>query len=215
MKESQSTHLNKEQLLALRGLRLPGVALKRLEAAGIYCEPAVSLCHQPSASRYVLRGAESGGAVEDVGAYCGFVGADGGSLSWLQKVDGIARNSLHAVVVAPQFVRIQMFRNEETYELLITEHRLDNCGGGKRPRLANVILFHGLHGTLSVELWGRDRHLSGQVFPVFYTRSGEPLLIPEKFQVAVRRTTAGCCCIGCSKHCHLLQPVAIEMPATT
>ena len=48
------------------------------------------------------------------------------------------------------------------------------------------------------------------------TRSGEPLLIPEKFQVAARRATAGSCCIGCSKHCHLLQPGAIsQSPAET
>jgi hypothetical protein len=209
MKDPQRTRLNKEELLALRGLRLPGVVLKHLKAAGIYCEPAVSLRHQPSVSQYILRGVESGGAIQDLGAYCGFVGVDGEPLSWLQRVDGIGRNGLHAVVVAAQFVRIQMFRNEETYELLITEHRLENVETGKRPKLGNSILFHGLHGTLALELWGQDRHLSGRAFPVFYTRSGEPLLIPEKFHVAVRRATTGSCCIGCSKHCHLLQPGAV------
>lgn len=209
MKDPQSRHLNKEQLLALRGLRLPGIALKRLDATGIYCEPAVSLRHQPSLNQYVLRGVESGGAVAELGAYCGFVGIDGEPLSWLQRVDGMGRNGLHAVVVAKQIARIQMFRNEETYELLITEHRLENVENGKRPKLVNSILFQGLHGTLALELWGRDQHLSGAVFPVFYTRSAEPLLIPEKFHVAVRRATTGSCCIGCSKHSHLLQPGAV------
>jgi hypothetical protein len=206
MKDPQSTRLNKEQLLALRGLRLPGVVLKLLDAAGIYCEPAVSIRHQATTGRYMLRGTESGGAVAELGAYCGFVDVDGGPLPWLQRVDGLAPNQNHAVVVLPQFVRVQMFRNGETYELLITEHRLENVETGKRPRLANSILFHGLHGALAVQLWGQDRHLSGRVFPVFYTRSGEPSLIPEKFHMAVRRATAGSCCIGCSKHCHLLQP---------
>jgi len=214
MKDPQSTHLNKEQLLALRGLRLPGLARKRLDAAGIYCEPAVSLRHQPSISQYVLRGVESGGAVEELGAYCGYVGVGGEPIFWLQKVDGIGRNGLHSVVAAPQFVRIQMFRYEETYELLITEHRLENVEKGKRPKLADTILFHGLHGTLALQLWGQDRHMSGEVFPVFYTRSAEPLLIPEKFHMAVRRATAGSCCIGCSKHSHLLQPGAVtQSPA--
>jgi hypothetical protein len=197
--------LDKEQVIALRGLRLSSAVLKRLHHVRIHCQPAVSIQYQNLARRYVLRGLESGGAVPELGLYCSFVHRTGNPLSWLQKTDEIDRNRVHADVVAPHFVRIQMCRNEQTYELLITEHRLENPQESRRPKLVNTILFHGFHGTLALKLWGQDRHLTGQVFPVFYKPSAEALRIPEEFHEAVRRATAGACCIGC-KHCHLLQP---------
>src|SRR5579864_4860864 len=92
--------LNKEQLLALRGLRLPRIALQKLRVLGIYCDPAVSVERQAQAGRYVIRGLESGGAVQNLGAYCSFVGGDGNALRRLQKIDAVGRNGLHAVVVA-------------------------------------------------------------------------------------------------------------------
>jgi hypothetical protein len=76
--------MNHYQVLALRGLRLPAMTLKSLKAAGIYCQPSVSIEHQHLAGRYVLRGVESGGAVADLGAYCSFVEETGQPISWLQ-----------------------------------------------------------------------------------------------------------------------------------
>lgn len=199
--KNNSLTLGRRQLLALRGLRLPQIALQRLREAGIYCEPAVSVERQVQAGRYVIRGVESGGAVQDFGAYCSFVDVDGRPLAWLQKIDAVGRNGLHAVVVAPQLVRIQMFRNERTYQLLITEHRLEVVAGVKRPRLSSQILFHGINGTASSEFLAGEGNWA---LPVFRTRSGDVRRIPEKLEWAVRRIVAACSCFGC-KHCHLLE----------
>src|SRR5258708_499074 len=38
--------MNHNQVLALRGLPLPAMTLKSLKAAGIYCQPSVSIEHQ-------------------------------------------------------------------------------------------------------------------------------------------------------------------------
>ena len=74
------------------------------------------------AKRYVLRGVESGGAVADIGAYSSFVNAEGNTLNWLQRVDSIGVNGVHAIVVAPVLVRVEMLRIQRTYDLLITRH---------------------------------------------------------------------------------------------
>jgi hypothetical protein len=200
--------LSRRQVLALRGLRLPSAAMKELQQTGIHCEPAISIEHQHLARKYVIRGVESGGAILRLGHYVGFVDANGQWLSWLHRVHTVGRNGLHAVAIAPHLVRLQMFRSEQTYDLLITQHQLQVPAEG-RPAMRNLILFHGIQGTLARELWGKDSHFSGQVVPVFYTRSGEPLLIPDMFREAVCRIAAAVCCIGC-QHCHLLQPESIE-----
>jgi len=204
MMKNNPNRLSRSQVLALRGLRLPAAALKQLQQTGIYCEPSISIEHQHLARKYVIRGIESGGAVAELGHYVGYVGANGQWLSWLQKIDAVGRNGLHGVVVAPQFVRLQMFRRAQTYDLLITQHHLESPQEGRRPALQNKIIFHGINGVLAFELWGQDSHFSGQVAPAFLTRSGEPLLIPEMFREAVCRITAAASCIGC-RHCHLLQ----------
>lgn len=199
--KNNSLTLGRRQLLAPRGLRLPHLALQRLREVGIYCEPAVSVERQVQAGRYVIRGVESGGAVQDLGAYCSFVDVDGKPLAWLQKIDSVGRNGLHAVVVAPQLVRIQLFRNERTYQLLITAHRLEAVAGAKRPRLSSQILFHGINGTAASDFVAEEGNCA---VPVFRTRSGDVRRIPEKFEWAVRKIAAGSSCFGC-KHCHLLE----------
>jgi hypothetical protein len=205
MPTETTNRLSREQVLALRGLRLPSAAIKQLQQTGIYCEPSISIEHQHLAQKYVIRGVESGGAVAQVGHYVGFVDTNGQEIPWLQRIHAVGRNGLHAVVVAPQFVRLQMFRTEQTYDLLITEHHLEIPAEDRRPALRNKIIFHGIHGTLALELWGEDKDFSGQVAPAFFTRSGEPLLIPDVFRDAVCRITVAACCVGC-QHCHLLQP---------
>ena len=201
----QSQPINHSQILALRGLRLPAITLKGLRTAGIYCQPAVSIEHQHLAVRYVLRGVESGGAVADLGAYCGFVDEVGNPMSWLQRVDSIAVNGVHGVVISAGFVRLQMLRVRRTYDLLITRHFLGNMEERKRPRLESSILFYGRRGTLEMDLSDKDAEFRGTVSPVFYSRSGEPASLTSRFQEAVVRITAAASCVGC-RHCHLLQP---------
>jgi hypothetical protein len=206
--ESQLTAQNKRvetEVLARQGLRLPPITLKCLRTAGIYCQPSVSIEHQHLAKRYVLRGVESGGAVAEVGAYASYVGELGGALHWLQRVDSIGVNGVHAIVVAPVLIRVQMLRIERTYDLLITRHHLAKSGDIQRPRLESSILFYGRRGSLEMELWGKDVGFRGTVCPVFYTRAGERVVLPNAFQDAATRTTSAVCCLGC-RHCHLLGP---------
>lgn len=201
----RSQPMNYNQVLALRGLRLPAATLRALRAAGIYCQPEVSVEHQHLARRYVLRGVESGGAVGDLGAYCGFVDEDGRPMSWLQRVDSIAVNGVHGIVIAAAFVRLQMLRVQRTYDLLITRHFLAIVEEGKRPRLESSILFYGRRGTLEMDLLGKDAEFRGIVSPCFYSRSGEPASPQSRFQDAVLRVTAAASCGGC-RHSHLLEP---------
>jgi len=214
--ESQLTTHNRRvetEVLARQGLRLPPITLKCLRTAGIYCQPSVSIEHQHLAKKYVLRGVESGGAVAEVGAYASFVGEQGAALPWLQRVDSIGVNGVHAVVVAPVLIRIQMLRIERTYDLLITRHELARSRQGQRPRLESSILFYGRRGGLEMELWGKDAAFRGTVCPVFYTRSGERVAVPNHLQDAAMRMTAAVCCVGC-RHCHLLEPNLITTERT-
>jgi hypothetical protein len=214
--ESQLTTHNRRvetEVLARQGLRLPPITLKCLRTAGIYCQLSVSIEHQHLAMKYVLRGIESGGAVAEVGAYASFVGEQGAALPWLQRVDSIGVNGVHAVVVAPVLIRIQMLRIERTYDLLITRHELSQSRQGQRPRLESSILFYGRRGGLEMELWGKDAASRGTVSPVFYTRSGECVALPNHFQDAAARMTSAVCCVGC-RHCHLLEPNLITTEQT-
>jgi hypothetical protein len=207
----QSTTMNHNQILALRGLRLPSITLTGLRAVGIYCQPSVSIEHQHLAGRYVLRGVESGGAVADLGAYCSFVDETGRPISWLQRVDSIAVNGVHAVVVSPGFVRLQMVRVRHTYDLLITRHSLTLVDGAKRPTLQSSIAFYGRRGILEMDLHGKDSGFCGTVRPLFFSRSGEPASIPASFEDAVMHVTAAVSCVGC-RHSHLLQPGGVANP---
>ena len=207
-KDLRSQELEHRELLARQGLRFPAIILRHLRNAGIYCQPTVSIGHQRLAKRYVLRGVESGGAVADLGAYSSFTDGQGNPLAWLQRVDSVGVNGVHAIVVAPTLVRIEMLRVQRTYDVLITRHCLQTNGEGRRPHLESSVLFYGRRGTLEMELWAKDVAFRGAVCPAFFSRSGEAFLVPEEFREAVARISAAVCCIGC-RHCHLLQPKAI------
>ena len=105
------------------GLRLSRQALRVLKERGILAHSPISLEHQHLAKRYVVRGLESGGAVGELGRYVTFTQEDGQPIEWLHPVEAIGVNGLHAVVVAPVLVRVEMLRKGQTYELLITQHR--------------------------------------------------------------------------------------------
>ena len=165
----------------------------------------MSVEHQNLAKKYVVRGVESGGAVAGLGAYSSFTGERGETLAWLQRVDSIGANGVHAIAVASVLVRVQMLRIARTYDLLITRHCLASSTGNPRPRLESSILFYGRRGSLEMELWGNDVAFRGAVSPVFYSRGGERVVLPDDFQEAAARITSAVCCLGC-RHCHLLGP---------
>lgn len=193
------------ELIARQGLRFPPIMLHQLRSAGIYCQPTVSVEHQNAVHNYVLRGVECGGAVADLGAYCSFTDEQGNALAWLQRIDTVGVNGVHAIVIAPALIRIEALRVKRTYDVLITRHRLQTATSGLRPRLESSIVFYGRRGTLEMELWSEDSAFRGRVSPAFFSRSGETIAVPNQFQDAVTRITAAVCCIGCW-HCHLLQP---------
>ena len=56
-----------------------------------------------------------------------------------------------------------------------------------------------------MELWRKDVAFRGLVCPVFYTRAGERVVLPNDFRDAAARITSAVCCLGC-RHCHLLGP---------
>ena len=186
------------------GLRLSRQALRLLKERGIFAHSPVSLEHQHLAKRYVVRGLESGGAVGDFGRYVTFAREDGQAIECLHPVEAIGVNGLHAVVVAPALVRIEMLRKERTYELLITRHWPGQVSDGKRPLLETKVLFRGMHGRLELDLSGKDKNLAGVVLPTFYSLAGEEITIPKRFQKVVRAITDAVHCVGCS-HCHFVR----------
>jgi len=190
------------------GLTFPQAVINRLRKVGIYGQPQLSLEHQGGAKRYVVRGVESGGATADVGYYVSFAGENGEAIPWLQTLDSLAVNGPHAVVIAPVITRIEMLRIGRTYELCITRHRPVAVEVGRRPKLRAEELFRGVQGYLALELWGKDKDLSGCVRPQFFTRSGEEIELPPDFVDAVKAVTSAVTCLNCS-HPHYSRLVAL------
>ena len=194
---------NNANRYARYGLPLPQQTLRALEKRGIYCQSSVSIEHQHLAWRYVLRGVESGGAVADMGRYCAWLDMDGTPAPWLQQVDSISGNGHHAIVIAPELVRIEILRIGHTYELAITRLWLKTVEGHARPVIATAPVFRGHQGTLAVELWNAENmSLRGTVAPIFYTAAGEVLDLPDRFEEAIRKITSAVACLGC-KHTHI------------
>ena len=180
------------------GLTFPQAVINRLRKVGIYGQPQLSLEHQGRAKRYVVRGVESGGATADAGYYVSFADENGAAIPWLQTLDSLTVNGPHAVVIAPVVTRIEMLRIARTYELCITRHRPVAVEIGRRPKLRAEELFRGVQGYLALELWGKDKDLSGCVRPQFFTRSGEEIELPTGFADAVKAVTSGVACVNCS-----------------
>ena len=201
------------QVVRAPGLVLPRRAIRRLIDAGIYAEATVTLERQDLAKRYVVRGVESGGANEEIGRYVTFADENGRQLAFLHPLDSIGFNGVHAVVMAPVLVRVEMFRSGRTYRLLISEHRVGNAHNGRERSLETRVLFDGADGYLDLELWKRDRALAGAVVPQFYSRGGETTEVPEPFRTAVMGTTRGVTCVRCN-HSHYLVPRTVSTDAT-
>jgi hypothetical protein len=199
MMAAERAHMNGVPLR----LVLPRSAVRRLAELGIYCQPEVSVQYQRLALRYVVRGVESGGATREIGRYVTFAGETGEALPWLQPLDALAPNGVHAIVVAPALVSVEMFRCGQTYELLIARHRSAAEQDGRRPRLLSEVVFRGVNGHLSLELWGKDSSLAGCITPEFFTRAGERMDIPPQYLPAVQAVVRGVCCCSC-RHSHYL-----------
>jgi len=196
-----------------RGLSLPRRAVRRLAQVGIFAKPDVSLEHQHLALRYVIRGVESGGAVQEIGRYVSFAAEQGEPLAYLHPIDAIGVNGLHAVVVAPILVRVEMFRAGRTCELLITKHWLGPAELGKRPTLESSLLFRGVHGYLEIDPGKKDQGINSSRLPVFYSRGGEPREIPEAFRAVVEAVTRGTVCVGCTHGHYLAAPKSARLDA--
>jgi hypothetical protein len=194
----------RREVMVRRGLILARHIVRRLDQVGIHARSDVSLEHQHLSQRYVVRGVESGGAIAEMGRYVTFVAENGERLACLLPLDSLAVNGLHAVVVAPVVVRIDLFRAGRTWQLLITKHEKGSSENGRRPSLKNTLVFRGVDGLLDVELWGKERDLAGSATPQFWSRGGEVVEIPEAFRPAVRAATHGATCVGCS-HSHYLR----------
>lgn len=190
--------------LNLWGLKLTPTVTNRLRKLAIRGLPQLSLEHQGRVKRYVIRGVESGGAVEEVGYYVTFAGEHGQPLPWLQSLDWLTVNGTHAVILAPVIARVEMLRVGRTYDLCITRHRPVVAEAGRRPRLHAEQVFHAEQGYLPLELWGKEKDLRGFVKPQFFTHSGEDIALPHEFESAIKAVTAGVTCIGCS-HPHYSQ----------
>src|ERR1700730_10047495 len=186
-----------------RGLILARSNVRRLDEVGIHTRADVSLEHQHLAKRYVIRGVESGGAIAETGRYVTFAAEGGEQLTCLQPLAGLGVNGLHAIVVAPVVVRIDLFRAGRTCQLLITKHEQVSIENGRRLSLKDTLVFRGVDGLLDFELWGRDRGSAGSVMPKFWSRAGDEIEVPAIFHPAVRAATEGASCVGCS-HIHYL-----------
>src|SRR3954465_11167986 len=66
---------------------------RRLQAAGILCQPEVSLQYQTLAKRSVLRGVESGGATKEIGRYVTFCDESGEPIAWLYTLSSVGAHA--------------------------------------------------------------------------------------------------------------------------
>lgn len=192
---------DRRNLLAHRGLTLSRAILRRLERVSILAQSHVSLEHQHLARRYVVRGIESGGSVKEIGRYVTFCGPAGEPLPYLHPIDAIGVNGMHAVVIAPILVRIELLRTGRTCQLLVTRHGPGKVENGRRPPLESRVLFRGVNGFLDADQDNKESDLGYSSIPRFWSRAGEEREIPVLFAPAVQAATLGSSCYGCS-HTH-------------
>lgn len=197
---------------ARRGLFLPHRALRRLTEVGIFAKAAISLEHQHLAHRYVVRGIESGGAVEGIGHYVTFCAESGEPLPWLHPLDSVGVNGVHALVIAPSLVRVEMFRRGHTYDLLITQHAHGVPDNGKRPLLESKVLFRAMEGYLALDLLKEHKSQRGLAIPAFFSRAGEAVSVPAQFEAVVKAVANASNCVGCGHSHYLRTPGQSDIP---
>src|SRR5215475_3573412 len=157
---------------------------RKLQDAGVFCQPDVSIQYQSIAKRSVLRGVESGGSNRDIGRYVTFCDERGEPVPWLQPIDSVATNGSHSVVIATALISVDVFRMRNTYELLIARHQVTEAGGG-RGRIESKVIFRGRQGYLPLDLTGAEKDMAGQILPEFFNKAGERMEIPPALVAAV------------------------------
>jgi hypothetical protein len=177
---------------------------RKLQDAGVLCQPEISIQYQTIAKRSVLRGVESGGSNRDIGRYVTFCDARGDPVPWLQPIDSVATNGRHSVVIATAFISVDVFRMRTTYELLIARHQTTDASGG-RGRIESKVMFRGRQGYLPLDLTGAEKDMAGQILPEFFNRAGERVEIPPAFVAVVKAAVRGANCVGCT-HQHYVGP---------
>jgi hypothetical protein len=180
-----------------------------LRRVGIWCDPTLSIeeVWWVDPVEWHIRGKESGGATAEIGRYVGYCREDGSALAWLQRVRNFMPNGIHAIVLTSEpLVRLDIYRYETSYDLLITRHWLHHRGDWRRPKLVCENLFFARLGSLDWELWGKDKKYRGSVAPRFLERSSRELPIPEPFRIPVFKLVEGVTTIGCK------QPNLLEAP---
>jgi len=141
--------------------------------------------------------------VRELGRYVTFAGAEGEPIAHLHPVDSLKANGAHAVVVAPNLVKVDLFRFGRTCQLLIIKHEPQVEVPGQRPELKSTVLFRGVDGYLALDTDGKGREEMGALIPQFYSRSGEKNDVPVQFRAVVQAATLAVSCIDC-RHSHFL-----------
>lgn len=199
-------------LIARHGLTLPEPTRTHLRRVGIWCDPTLSVeqARWVNPKEWRIRGKESGGATAEIGRYVGYCREDGSALPWLQRVRNFMPNGIHAIVLSAEpLVRLDMYRYETSYDLLISRHWLQLESEPGRPRLACETLFLARFGMIGWELWGKDKKYRGSVAPHFLDRSGSEIEIPAAFRIPIFKLTESVTTIGCK------QPNLLEAPLST
>ena len=114
------------------------------------------------------------------------------ALSWLQPVKNFMPNGLHAILLAKgPVVRLDMYRFETSYDLLITSHTLVSDEDKPKPKLETKMIFFHRFGILERELWGKDKMFRGAVAPQFFMSNGSEARVPHVYQQAVLQDDGG------------------------
>ena len=178
---------------------------RRLQDAGVLCQPEISIQYQTIARRSVLRGVESGGASKEIGRYVTFCNERGERIPWLQPIDSVAVNGRHAVVIATTLVSVEVFRMRNTYDVLVAKHDVIESQG-QRGRIQPNVLFRGHQGHLPLDLTGAEKSMAGQILPEFFNKAGELIEIPPAFVQLLRAAVRGSACVGCTHQHYLIAP---------
>ena len=207
MKESRLT------TIARRGLALPAETLEQIRKTGIRCRPQLDVVYQQHAKAWKLRGEESGGAVELLGHYVGFVGAGRlrrsvAATSPELSPERNARCDRGRRIRARRDVPFREHLRSADYQTLArTPGR--QTGGTAEQRSS----FSAATAFLKPNFGARTRPFAAAPCLTFLTRSGEPGPPEPRWTDATLKVTEAVCCCGC-RHSHLLEaaPVVVTSP---
>lgn len=187
------------------GLRFPAEAWNEQIRLRILTRPAVRPVWHAASKRWMVTGEDSGGSRERIGHYIGFVPANSHAFVFAQPIQSIMRNTIHRRVIATGLVRAQIFRTQQTCEILATHHWIDEEDAtrvGVRPKIQYSVLFHGRNGIIDLDIQAS----------FFFGRDGSLIEVPPFLDQLVATATRGVTCDGCN-HVHMLAAAPIQVPA--